>query len=446
MSTWRSRSAAGTILVAGLLSAGAVRAEAQGTSADSRWQPWIGCWQTIDTPREANDSTAPVTCVIPAGTPSAVDIATVVDGKLVSRDRIDADGAQRASTKDGCTGWERAQWAADGRRVFLSSNYSCPGGLDRASSGVVALSAGGEWLDVQGITAGGNTGVQVVRYEPVTAPASLPREIAAAVAQATPARSLAQAARTAAAAPIDTRDVTEAVGIVEPVVVQAWLTERRQGFQLDAKELVALSKAGVPGGVIDVMVALSYPTRFAVAPTATQPGQPHVIQSPEDRPLRRPSVGLSTYDDLRYGYSPYGYSRYGYQYGRSRLDYGFSPYGYGYSPYGYGYSPYGGSYGWYSGAGPVVIIRDPNTGGSSGASNGRVVNGRGYTRGEQASGSGRTASPRSPSIDTDTRARTNEASSSRGGSSSGSSSSGSSSSGGGGEGSGATRTAKPRTP
>jgi hypothetical protein len=435
---------AGALLAAGLLAA-APSAGAQAPSNDTRWQGWIGCWQPLDAALAPDDGGAPVTCIVPATGASAVELATVVDGKVVSRDRIDASGTRRDVTRDGCTGWEQATWAADGRRVFLSSSLACPGGLDRTSSGVIAMSAEGEWLDVQGITAGGNSGVQVVRYGDVGLPEGLPTDIAAAVRQATSGRSLALAARTSAAAPIDTRDVAEAVKLVDAAVVQAWITERRQGFDLDAKELVALADAGIPERVIDVMVALSYPTRFALAPTngqrtVRQPGQPHVIESPDDRDLRRPSLGMRAYGDPFYDsafYSPYGYSRYGYRYGMSRYGYGYSPYGY--SPY--GYSPYNSGYGWYTGGGPVVIIRDPGSGntgsGNTGASNGRVVNGRGYTRGDRTteSGTGRTAAPRSEPTTGSSRTNTRDT-----GSSSGSSSSGS------GESTTPTRTAKPRNP
>ena len=41
---------------------------------------------------------------------------------------------------------------------------------------------------------------------------------------------------------------------------------------MDAKRLIALAAASVPDRIIDVMVALSYPTAFAVRPSSTAPG------------------------------------------------------------------------------------------------------------------------------------------------------------------------------
>jgi len=46
--------------------------------------------------------------------------------------------------------------------------------------------------------------------------------------------------------------------------------ERAEPFTLDAKRLIALADAGVPSGVIDLMVALSYPQAFAINPAARQ--------------------------------------------------------------------------------------------------------------------------------------------------------------------------------
>jgi hypothetical protein len=424
-----SRPSAATMLLAGVL-IGAGAAGAQSPQVDPRWEPWLGCWETDDETRPLAAGVT-LTCVVPA----AVDIATVVDGRVMSREHIEASGERRSATKEGCSGWERATWSADGRRVFLRAEYDCAGGQKRASSGMIAMFAAGQWLDVRGINAQGATGVGVVRYRDAGLPSTVPGEIASALPGWSRDRAMA---RTVAVAPVDTRAIAEAARQVDAAVVEAWLVERRQGFDLNAKKLVELVDAGVPERVIDVMVAVSYPRAFVVRPS----GQVAAMAAPGPRRgvaggiygdvVRGRSLGMDPFDyysffgysPFRYGYSPYGFSRFGY-----------SPYafGYGYSPYGY-YTP--GS-AWYPGSTPVVIT----PGNRPAMANGQVVNGRGYSRGGTSTGS--SASPRGSASRGDAWGTSPSTSAGSGASTSGhpagaSSSSGGSSSGG--------RTAKPRDP
>jgi hypothetical protein len=382
------RTIAAGALAAGLLSLLPLASvAAQAGNPDPRWQAWLGCWQPAPAASvPAVGGPAPglgeVVCVTSAAGTSAVDVVTVADGKIVARERVEATGQRRESEKEGCAGWERAEWSPDAERVYLRSEYRCAGGVQRTSSGLLAMSPAGEWLDVQSVTAGANSGVRVTRYREAPAGVTLPAELTAAVQGRTLAVSTARAA---AAAPIATSDVVEAVRHVDAPVVEAWLAERGQGFAVDGKGLVALADAGVPGRVIDMMVALSYPKTFAVNPSSREGElRPTVDSGPVARDYatdgrRGPVVFVDPYGFSSYGYSPFGWNAY-------------SPYG-GY-PYGYPYG-YGSAYGWYPGGGPVIVIRDPNGGSPALARRGRAVKGRGYTRGDDGSDDGPQAEPRS---------------------------------------------------
>lgn len=393
---------------AGLMSALALAAStatAQDSGIDPRWQAWLGCWEAVDP--EGNPATlgtpGPRVCVIPAAGTSAVEIVTLVGDSIALRQRIAATGEQVAGSKDGCTGWDRAQWSSGAQRVFLRSSYTCPGGLTRLSNGVMAMSPTGEWLDVLGVIAGTTQGVRVARYRDVTNAASLPAEIATALRGRVPA---VNDARTVAMAPLTTEDVLEASRFIDPGVVQTWLAERGEGFTLDAKKLAELEKAGLPTAVIDVMVALSYPRVFAL-------DRSRVVGATRETAEAAPE-GRTVYV---YGWDPF-YSPYG------------SRYGYGY-PYGYGYGGYGG---WYYGTRPIVIVRQPPSGGSETERHGRVVKGRGYVPGS------------SPVRRSEGSAGSRGSSSGSSGAASGSSGSSSSGSSSKSPSSGSGRTAKPRPP
>jgi hypothetical protein len=398
------------------------------------WEAFLGCWESITPPAiTVADTVRPhLVCVIPVAGSSAVDMVTVVDGKVVERERVDATATPTRVERDGCAGTRSATWSTVGQRLYVRSDLTCEGGLRRVSSGVIsmattgagqsAFNVGHEWTDVQAVAVGEQRAVRVLRYREARPSTVTPPEITAALGVRPFSVS---AARLAATAPITTADIVDVSRHLDAAGVEVWLLEQKLAFTADAKRIVELTQSGVPGGVVDVVVALSYPKRFTIDANqreiALRPGEPREGESFG----RRRGYGFDPMFDPTW--DPYYYGR---RY--------YSPYGY--SPYGYGYG-YGAGYGWYPGQRPVVIVvTDPKP--SQPREEGRAVNGRGYTRSRPAtnptpdrsgSGSGSGSSGGSSS------AGSSEGSSS-GGSSSGGSSSGGSSSGSTG------RTAKVRPP
>src|SRR5262252_715764 len=168
------------VLAAVALLGSAVAAGAQETqlaSNDARWNPWIGCWQasTRDavslelTPNKA----APVICFMPAPGNGTVDFVTINDGVAGSPEHVDANGTRRAVDREGCTGWEIAEFSPDAKRIYLHSEHQCTGNRTRTSTGIMSITPNGDWLDVQGVKVDEHTGVRVAQYGPVPIPAAL---------------------------------------------------------------------------------------------------------------------------------------------------------------------------------------------------------------------------------------------------------------------------------
>lgn len=398
-----------TLLAAAMLLGSAAVVGAQNTqlaSTDTRWTPWVGCWQAstnnLTEPAPAPNKALPVVCIVPAAGTKSVDLVTV-EGGIATPERVDAIGTQREINREGCKGWEKAEFSPDAKRIYLRSEHACTGGRMRTSTGIMSMTPSGEWLDVQGVKVGANSGVRVVHYGRVPVPAALDAGMKAALEGNSLATSTAVLA---ASDSVTVPNVIEAAKRVDPVVVQTWLTQRGQGFGIDAKRLNQLADAKVPANIIDVMVALSYPQSFAVN-LAQADGQ--IIPTDQTRanaeePLRNgPTVFMSNWD-------PFYSSGYGY---------------YNQSAYrnGYGYGGYPGY--WYQGV-PVVITR-PSGSVDTPEQNtrGRMVKGSGYTR--PADRDGGSGAP-------------------RGSTSGGSSSGGSTSTSSGGSSGGEPRTAKPRSP
>ena len=355
-------------------------AMAQGTPRpDARWSAWLGCWTPTDAVTELTGMpTGRTICVVPAAGTSAVDMVTIAAGQIVSREHVEATGAERKTERDGCAGSERARWSADGRRVYLHSEFTCADGAMRTSSGLIAMSVKGEWLNVAGVTMGGNTGVRVLRHQAVDLTTRMPQEIVSALQGTTRATA---AARVAVASAVANAEIIEASHELDAAVVEAWLSEAGQAFTANVKRLVALADAGVPDRVIDVVVALSYPRAFAIKPSPNAEGALATGGSG--------SFGEFSSLDAVSSCAPYsgigpgayrGFSLYGWD--NCAMYYGYSPYAYSR----YGNVPYGT---WYLNSQPMVIILTPN-GGSAG-SHGQVTKGgyvAGSDKGTTATGNG----------------------------------------------------------
>lgn len=383
-------------LLAGTALLGVAALTAAAQERGVRWHAFYGCWSAA-APLDPFAAAAPVVCITPTADEDVATITTVAPATATKSQRVDAAREQPIGVRD-CTGTQQAHWSNDGRRLFLRSRSVC-GGVPRVSSGIFALAANGDWLDIQGVVVGEGEQVRVARYRDVGIPSTVPAEIAEALRDRTVA---SDAQRIIAAEAARPSDVAEAARNVSTAVAEAWVLERGQAFSLDASQLVALADAGVPGKVTDAMIAVSNPTVFAISHS-------EIAERPRSARDTTVVAGRRLYVTVDPFYSPWdwGYAS-SLGYGRS---YGYySPYGYGLPYYGYPQSAYG-----YYGA-PVIVGSGPPV---LSPTHGRIVKGQGYTP-PPSSSSATSARPSSSS--------TPSGSSSAGASSAGASSAGSSSS------------------
>lgn len=412
----------------------AVLAAAGVQQSDDRWAAFEGCW----VPQVEDTQATPAHMLCVRGEAAGVTFRTYVNGKLENVRALQADGVAHAVAEGGCTGTEKGQWSADGRRVFVSSELKCAN-TQRGTSMVLAFVSGETFASVQSVKVGGETSVQAMKYRAV-GPSQYPAEFQLAGAE-TLAR---QTARLNASAALTPENVIEASRLATKETVAALVAARRSAFALTPAVLRQLKAEGVAPSTIDVMVAVSNPTKFAVGQLAAQ-------AAPEENRTWRPTRALDDpYRDYTYGYNRYGWNDYFDRY-CSRMSlgwYGGLYSGFGNNPCysGYGYYngfgwPYGSPYGYPYGGGVVVVVPvDPTTGQPV---QGGSVSADGYRRGTQATKG--TAQPRShPSTYQPAGSTVSGGGGSSGGSSSGSGSVGS---GGHSAGAGSTstgQTAKPR--
>ena len=231
------------------------------TRDDPRWLPWLGCWEPAgETPEDRDEI---LVCILPVS--GGVEISTLVDGEVMGSEFIQADGTLQPAAEGGCEGTREAGWSADNRRVYVVSDLHCAEGVDRFTSGVFSMTEGGSfWTEIHVVRAADREPILAVRsFRPATATALIHHDY-----DPSPEvghRELAiQTARMVAAYPLSVNDVQEAVARGGGELASALILEMGEGFDLDARTLRDLARGGVPAGVLDMMVAVTWPDRFRV--------------------------------------------------------------------------------------------------------------------------------------------------------------------------------------
>ena len=349
----------------GTLALAALTGSAVAQEAETRlgWQPYLGCWarpaHIVDVDRpEGEEAEDGVLCFVASG--SDVEMLTIANGQVTHREPFPADGQPRTVEQDGCRGTETARFSDDRRRIYTTSEVTCEDGTPRRSTGIISMPSLSEWLDVRAMEVDGRATAWSQWYQRTSTDALDDLGIESGQFE-TPLA--VRGASMYAAARIMIDEVIDASRNAHPKAVEAWLAEVGQPFAgLDADQLVRLADAGVPGEVIDVVVAVSFPERFAL--------------NRQDAYGERSDAIYPRTVWLQRDYGPFGYgyfNRYGYN----------SPYGYYGSRYGYG-SYWGGYYGWGGGYYTPVVVDVTRTERGGG---GKVVAGRGY-RGPRSTASG----------------------------------------------------------
>lgn len=388
------------------LAAAAGSAQAQVTPG---WSAFAGCWTPVAADGSRNvAANTPRVCIVPDAANGA-ELVTIVLDSVTERTRIDASGQRREVSKQGCAGWESAEFSSDGRRLYLRGEQTCASGVKRLTSGIFAIATDGDWISAVNAGADSSSSVRVTRYATAALAAPVPAEIRDALL----AREMSdRTGRSAAQRDVSVDAVIEANRLLSAPAIEAWLSELEQDFDLDEQKLVKLADAGVQPSVIDMMVAVSNPKVFSVQATGAgyetvENDSARVRRSDRYAPCFAPVVDPWAW----YAYDPCDpYLRYGYY--RSR----YYRYGYGYDPY-YGYGRYDGYYGRPAiivvgstgGSDPIVnrgrgrmtkdgYKRDPaTTSGSTGSSTSRGTSSE-ASRGESSRSSGdRTATRKPPS-------------------------------------------------
>ena len=254
------RTASVGALAAALLAAGASSTSAQSAIYGAGLQAWLGCW-SAELSALPTDAAPTIVCITPTANVDVAEVLTLQGGRVVAQEMLDATGRPRPLDGARCTGERNARWSNDRRRLFVHSVGSCAG-VSSSTSGLLAMSTDGDWIDVEAVSAGGGASVRVARYKEVAPPSVLSGAARTALReQALATRSI----RAAASAPVRAEDVLEASRALDAAVVDAWILERGQQFDVTPTDFVALRNLGVSPRITDALGAVSDSDSFAFA-------------------------------------------------------------------------------------------------------------------------------------------------------------------------------------
>ena len=254
-----------SVLTIALVLLAAAPARAQDTTlGDARWAPWLGCWHLLQDDRGslAAAATTPddvVVCVLPASGNRGVSMTTYVGGQSVLQQTVVADGARHPVSEPECSGSQTSEWSLSGQRLLTRADIMCIGQPARTVSAITLMAAGPTWVDIQAVGTDQDAPVRVRRYRRTD---SLPQSVVLpADLQGRPG---AVSARLAGPTVMTLEEVVKASGTVAAPAVAAALYETGSRFDLNGRTLKALAAAHVPAGVVDAMVALSFPGHVAI--------------------------------------------------------------------------------------------------------------------------------------------------------------------------------------
>ncbi len=244
--------------------------EAADPQPESGISAWLGCWRLVSVGEDdVSDSVRASyrVCIEPSDTPTSFKMSGTVGDEIIATERVIADGSRRSTSQNECERWQQSFLSADQRRIYRRSETICGPANQGRASGASLIVSGGNWVDINVTQVGSERELVVRRYRRVNVEdpsvptaeiheygALLPGEI----------MSMGQIARIASSTPLGEDDVIEALEILDSSIVEAMLIESKSRFRMDSDLLRRLDDAGVPGHIIDVMMALSYPNYFVV--------------------------------------------------------------------------------------------------------------------------------------------------------------------------------------
>ena len=261
------------LLLALTLAVAGATGQDEAANLDSRWVPWLGCWELVDDERrepligEADPTQGQdvplrgLVCLNPAPDGNGVTVTTAAGGEAFLEETLVADGEKNPSAKGKCNGWQRTEWSADGYRLFTSAELTCEENRKLTVSGLSMMVPRSTWVDIQIVESSAGRAVVIRRYRPANDTDVID---SGAPVLNTDLEMKSYRSRLALTNPLSAADITEAASKVAPEALEAAVLEHEEGFALDATALMRLDDAGVRPGLIDLMVALSYPDQFIV--------------------------------------------------------------------------------------------------------------------------------------------------------------------------------------
>lgn len=279
---------------------------AQTNSSNSPLLPWIGVW-TLSNSRSATvDPALNSTVEIrPTSDRKGLEISRKTPNQPDVSETLIPDGNKRPINAQNCTGWRMARWVPEAGMIFESSEMTCKDTGSFTTSDLKMIVATDQMAEVLSIKAAGQPRVAVRR---LTFDRDLPPS------PDLPAAWVATSARTALSATWSLDTIIQLSKDIDTPLLEAAMIEKKVKPSLNSESLKKMQTARLPKELIDLTVALAYPTQFHIEKNGQVELRPWLDSSTSGSAATAyaPASGLSSYYPGTFYncYSPMGYFGY----------------------------------------------------------------------------------------------------------------------------------------
>ena len=306
----RAGRSCGRILCAALVSSSIVflcagLPMAQTESGDSPLLPYIGVW-TITASRSATGTPVPNSTVEirPTSDRKGLEISRKTTGQPDISETVIPDGTKRPMNPQNCSGWRSAQWVSEAGMILESSEVTCKDTGSLVTSTLKMIVAADQMAEILSIKAAGQQPRIAVRR--LTFDHDLPPT------PDLPPVWVAASARTALSGNWTLDKIIQLSKEVDTQLLEAAMIEKKIKPNLNSQSLKQMQTANLPRELIDLTVALAYPTQFHIEKNGQVELRPWLDSSTSGSAAATTAYEpMAFYPGAFYNcYSPYGYFGY----------------------------------------------------------------------------------------------------------------------------------------
>lgn len=230
---------------------------AQTNSGDSPLLPWIGVWTITNSQSKTGPPVQNGTVEIrPTADRKGLEITRKNPSQPDISETLIPDGTRQPISPQNCKGWRSARWIPEAGMILETSDVTCKDTGALTTSTLKLIVATDQMAEILSIKVAGQQPRVAVRR--LTFDHDLPS------APDLPPAWVGTSARTALSANWNLDKIIRLSKEMDTQILEAAMIEKKVKPALDSKSLKQMQNAQIPKELIDLTVALAYPTQFHI--------------------------------------------------------------------------------------------------------------------------------------------------------------------------------------